>query len=203
MGASTGGPQTLEIILSSLPVDFPAPIIVVQHVPTLFFTESLAEHLNKVCELEVKVAENNEIIQSGKVYLAPAGSKMTINSCSSFGVRNLIRNPRVENPEPRITEHHTISLRQEKQNLCGPSIDISMKSAVEIYNDNSIGIILSGMGQDGLEGMMGIKESGGRTIVQDKSSLIFGMPKAVIEAGYADRVLPANEIPLAMEEYVS
>jgi len=182
VGASTGGLQALESILPFLPADFPAPIIVAQHVPNMFFTESLAERLNRDCELVVKVAENNEIIRAGKVYLAPGGSHMTLGLL----------------PNTEVTPY----INEAKSDTLSPSIDLAMESAAKIFCGNAVGIILTGMGCDGREGMRAIKEAGGRTIVQDESSLIFGMPKAVIDAGYADKVLPAGEIAEAMTECV-
>jgi len=182
IGASTGGPQTLESILSSLPPDFPAPIIVVQHMPNIFFTQSLAEHLSRNCQLQVKVAENNEIIQAGKVYLAPGGFQMTLSLLAHTEA------------VPCISEAEPDSL--------APSIDLAMESVAKVFNGNAVGIILSGMGCDGRQGAKAIKESGGNTIAQDESSLIFGMPKAVIDAGYADKVLPADEIAEAIMESV-
>lgn len=179
IGASTGGPQTLEAILSSIPFNFPSPIIVLQHLPSGFFTQSLAERLNEISELEVKVARDNEVIQTGEVYLAPSGFQLTLKT--------------------RLKDT-VIQLHEDKSTELTPSIDITMKSAAKIYNGNAVGIILTGMGHDGLEGMKLIKESGGKTIAQDESSLIFGMPKAVIDAGYADKVLSVNEIPEAMME---
>jgi len=182
IGASTGGPQTLESILPSLPPDFPAPIIVVQHMPNIFFTQSLAEHLNRNCQLQVKVAENNEIIQAGKVYLAPGGFQMTLSLLAGTEA------------VPCISEADADSL--------APSIDLAMESAVKIFHENVVGIILTGMGDDGRQGAKAIKQAGGQTIVQDESSLIFGMPKAVIDAGCADEILPAGEIAEAMTKYV-
>ena len=182
IGASTGGLQTLESILPSLPSGFPSPIIVAQHVPNMFFTESLAEHLNRACELAVKTAEDNEIVEAGKIYLAPGGYHITLG---------LLPNKEVIH---RINE--------AKSDILTPSIDLAMASAAKIFYENSIGIILTGMGCDGREGMKAIKEAGGRTIVQDESALIFGMPKAVIDAGFADKALPADEIAEAMMEAV-
>jgi len=182
IGASTGGPQTLESILASLPADFSAPIIVVQHMPTVSFTESLAERLNRNCELEVKVVENSEIIQRGRVYIIPSGFHMRLES--------------------RDEQDVMICLSKGEFDILSPSIDITMKSVARTYNGNAVGIILSGMGCDGVQGMMGIKECGGKTIVQDESSVIFGMPKAVIDAGYADKVLPAWEIAGAIVDTV-
>jgi len=181
IGASTGGPQTLETILYSLPVNLPVPVIIVQHMPTRFFTESLAEHLNKTSDLEVKVTEDGEVLRPGKAYLAPAGFQTTLKMCD----RDVI-----------------VSLAKAEPNSLSPSVDITMESVAKIYDGNTIGIILSGMGRDGQEGMRVIKEAGGKTIVQDESSLIFGMPKAVIDAGVADKVLPVGEIAETMVELV-
>ncbi|MDI6759161.1 MAG: chemotaxis-specific protein-glutamate methyltransferase CheB, partial [Candidatus Omnitrophota bacterium] len=175
IGASTGGPQTLEIVLPSLPSDFSLPILVAQHMPNRFFSESLSGHLNKNCSLKVKVATDAEIISSPAVYLAPGGSHLKIKS-------------------------RTISFIEASPDSLSPSIDMAMQSIAEAYKHNSIGIILSGIGNDGLEGMRSIKEAGGRTIVQDESALIFGMPKCVINAGLADKVLPAEEISKAILE---
>ena len=191
IGASTGGPQTLEAILSSIPFGFAASIIVVQHAPSKFITQSLAEHLNKISELVVKVAENNDIIQTGCVYLVPSGFRMEVTKrAGQYGLG--------------VTNHDRafICLTEDEPGALSPSIDITMKSVAKIYNGNVIGIILSGMGHDGREGMKTIKESGGKTIVQDESSLIFGMPKVVIDAGFADKVLPASEISRAMADIV-
>ena len=190
IGASTGGPQTLEAILSSIPSDFSAPILIAQHMPTISFTQSLAAHLDDSCQLLVKGAENNEIIQASKVYLAPGGFHMTLKR---------LRDTRYE-----IRDTNTvIRLSENEADILSPSIDTIMKSVAKIYDGNAMGIILSGMGDDGVEGMRTIKEAGGKTIVQDESSLIFGMPRAVIEAGYADKVLPMAEIVSAMLECVS
>ena len=196
IGASTGGPQTLEAILSSIPPDFPAPILIAQHMPTISFTQSLAGHLNDSCQLIVKVAENNEIIQASKVYLAPGGFHVTIEpscvTCDQYTSQEL-----------GVTSQGIICLNEDETDSLTPSIDITMKSVAKVYNENAIGIILSGMGDDGVEGMRAIKEAGGKTIVQDESSLIFGMPKTVIEAGYADKVLPIAEMVSAMVECVT
>jgi two-component system chemotaxis response regulator CheB len=183
IGASTGGLQTLESILPSLPADFLSPIIVAQHLPNVLFTESLAERLNGDCELTVKVAQRDEVIQSGKVYLAPGGSHMTLTLL----------------PDRQAA----FCIDEAKDDNLTPSIDLAMESVAKVSNANAVGIILSGMGHDGRRGMKAIKESGGKTIVQDESSLIFGMPKAVIEAGLADEILPAGRIADAIMEYVS
>lgn len=175
IGASTGGPQTLELVLPSLPADFPFPVLVAQHMPNKFFSESLSGHLNKNCSLKVKLATDAETIFSPAVYLAPGGSHLKV-------------------------ENRTVCLIEVSPDTLSPSIDLAMQSVARAYQENSIGIILSGIGNDGLEGMRSIKEAGGRTIAQDESALIFGMPKAIIDAGLADKVLPAEEIGKAIIE---
>jgi two-component system, chemotaxis family, protein-glutamate methylesterase/glutaminase len=173
IGASTGGPQTLGVVLSALPHDFAIPILIVQHMPSIFFSQSLANRLNITCPLPVNLAQENEVIQPGQVYIAPGGFHLTIRQKGA-----------------------NVFLRLSEDQLSGlsPSIDQTMKSAAQIWRGNTIGIILSGLGTDGVEGMKAIKDAGGTTMTQDKSSLIFGMPKAVIEAGWADMVLPVSEM---------
>lgn len=187
MGSSTGGPQTLEMILPSLPAAFSVPVIVVQHFPSIFFTGSLAEHLNKISALKVKVAKNNEPVKGGKVYLAPAGYRLMLKA--------------LVNPcQPSDRAEAIISLCDDLPDVLSPSVDTTMKSAAEVYGEGTIGIILSGMGRDGREGMRAIREACGKTIAQDEGALIFGMPREVIEAGLADEVLPASEISRALEK---
>jgi len=190
IGASTGGPQTLNAILSSLPSNFPIPIIIVQHMPNRFFTESLAERLNDNCRLSVKVAEDKEIIQEGKVYLAPGGFSAAVKA-------------KWKGSKGRRIRESIICLIEEEPDSLSPSIDVTMKSVADVYNRNSIGIILTGMGDDGMAGMKAIKESGGETIVQDESALIFGMPKVVNEAGFADKMLPVSDMSSAIVELIS
>ena len=171
IGASTGGPQTLAVILPEIPASFSLPVLVLQHISNLFFTESMSEHLNKQCQLKVKVAENGEAIHAGFIYFAPPGFLTHFR---------------------KTQKQVTFQLVETTDDLHRPNIDDTMESAVEIYGDQVIGIILSGMGRDGLQGMQKIKLAGGKTLVQDESSLIFGMSKAVVDAGIADQILPPH-----------
>ena len=180
IGASTGGPQTVEVILSCLPIDFPAPIVVVQHVPNLFFAQSLSEHLCRRCGLRAKVVEDHDTLQAGIVYVASGGCHTTLRRLGN--------------------EEVVIQITEAKDCSLTPSIDLAMESAARIFERNTVGIILSGMGRDGVEGARAVKDYGGTIIVQDESSLIFGMPKAVIEAGLADHILPAGRIADAVME---
>ena len=134
------------------------------------------------CQLVVAVAEDGDVLEAGTVYVAPAGFRMTL--------------------KPREAEP-VVCLSAVEPDSLSPSIDVTMGSVAQLCGENSIGIILTGMGRDGEKGMQAIKECGGRTIVQDESSLVFGMPKAVIDAGCADEALPVNEIGRAMMECVA
>lgn len=193
IGASTGGPQTLVAILSSLPPDFSPPIIIVQHMPGIEFTQSLAEHLKRVCKLMVRVAEHNEIIARKKVYLVPGGYSMTLQTIDH----------RPQTIDRENDAEVVMRLVKDKPDALTPSINTTMRSAAEIFSGSAIGVILTGMGSDGAEGMEAIKNSGGKTLVQDESSLIFGMPKVVIDRGCADSVLPAGKIAERIVELVS
>ena len=184
IGASTGGPQTLEAILPMLPHDFPAPLIVLQHGPNRWFTEGFAERLQRQCALAVKVAEDSEIVRASTIYLAPSDARLTLRGDRSSEV--------VITLEPRETSGGLT-----------PSIDLTMASVAQVYLDGAIGIILSGMGHDGLEGMKAIKRAGGQTLIQDHSALIFGMPKAVLDAGLADAALPASDLAEGMLDLVT
>lgn len=185
IGASTGGPQTLEALLSCLPTEFPATIFVVQHMPSKLFIESLVRRLNKSCELEIKVAENNEVVREGRIYFARPGFFMKVE-VSGKG-----------NSAPFI------SLVIDKSGNSSPSIDATMISVADLYKEKAVGVILTGMGHDGVKGAKAIKEHGGRIIVQDESSLIFGMPKAVFESGYADEMLSVSGIADAIIDSAS
>jgi two-component system, chemotaxis family, protein-glutamate methylesterase/glutaminase len=189
VGASTGGPQALETILPRLPSRFSAPVVIVQHMPDRLFTESLAERLDEICQVKIKVAEDRERIRPGRVYFAPAGYQMAFNPAEG--------NDGGTDPEVDA------SLTMEKGSALSPSIDVTMGSAAMFFKRNAMGIVLSGMGRDGLEGMRCIKAMGGTTLVQDESALIFGMPAEVFKSGLADRLLSAEQIPRAMIESVS
>ncbi|MCJ7632929.1 chemotaxis response regulator protein-glutamate methylesterase [Candidatus Bathyarchaeota archaeon] len=182
VGASTGGPPVLERIMSELPSNFPAAILIVQHMPAKF-TRSLAERLDKMTEITVKEAEEGDIVESGRAYIAPGDFHMTVMKKMVGGKARVV-----------------ISLNQDPLVHClRPSIDVTMKSVADVYGESAVGVILTGMGEDGAQGMKAIKRKNGRTITQDEAtSLIFGMPKRVIEEGAADYVLPFFEISQGM-----
>jgi len=171
IGASTGGPSIVEYILSRLPQDLSATVLVVQHMPTLF-TKVFAERLDKNSGLRVKEAEEGEKIVEGFCYIAPGDYHMTVNRRK---VIHLDKGPKVHGVRP--------------------SVDITMKSVAEVFGSRSIGVILTGMGWDGAEGARAIRNVGGFVIAQDKkTSVVYGMPKAVIDMGAANMVLPYQEI---------
>ncbi len=170
IGASTGGPQALVEVLSSLPRNIPASILLVQHMPKQF-TKSFAERLNSLSEIEVKEAENEDEIIEGRALLAPGDYHMLVNSSKV-----------ILDDGPKI-------------NSVRPAVDPTMISAAQSYGKNVVGVILTGMGNDGAYGIKIIKEKGGVTIAQDEStSVVFGMPKAAIATGCIDKVLPLHEI---------
>lgn len=175
IGASTGGPRALETILPSLPGSLSVPILIVQHLPG-GFTKSLAERLDSLSQIEVKEASNGEKLKGGRALIAPAGYHMTVEKQNQAGVI------RLDNLAPPI-----LGLR--------PSADKMMQSVAEAYGDKAVGVLLSGMGRDGALGLQAIKERKGKAIAQNEaSSVVFGMPKAAIEAGYVDRVVPLQQI---------
>jgi len=175
IGSSTGGPKALQNILTSLPKDFPVPILIAQHMPPVF-TKPFAERLNQMTALEIKEAEHGEPIKKGIVYIAPGKGHMSVE-------------------RKRITET-TISISENnKKYVYKPSVDELMISVVENFSGHVLGVILTGLGNDGLKGMKEIKNSGGRTIAESEATcVVYGMPKAVVESGAADKVVPVEEI---------
>lgn len=174
IGASTGGPQALIKILSSLPEDFDSGIIIVQHMPPPF-TASLAERLNSHSALEVKEAEDSEVIISGKIYIAPGDFHTVVKS-----------------------NRGKVMIKLEKTGAVSghrPSVDVVLRSAADVYADNLTAVILTGMGKDGAEGVKDVKTKGGRVIAQDESSsAVFGMPNSAIKTGMVDKILPLEKI---------
>jgi two-component system, chemotaxis family, protein-glutamate methylesterase/glutaminase len=182
IGSSTGGTKGVELILESLPSEFPAPILIVQHMPKMF-TALFADRLNRLSKMRVKEGEDKEEVKAGIAYIAPGGWHMKVQAQgSSFSIQT--------SKEPSV-----YGLR--------PSVDMLFKSVARAYGANAIGIILSGMGSDGTDGLEAIYKSRGKTIAQDeKTSVVFGMPRRAIEAGVVDDVLPIDKIARRITEYV-
>ena len=174
IGTSTGGPRALQEVLPRLPGNLPCPAIVVQHMPP-GFTKSLADRLNSLCDLTVKEAADNDRLTPGTVYVAPGDFHLTLRKEGNSTYIKL-------NKEPAIG-----GLR--------PAVDPMMVSVADIYGAKTVGVILTGMGHDGAKGMQAIKRLHGLTIAEDQSTaVVFGMPKAAIEAGVVDNILPLSQV---------
>jgi two-component system chemotaxis response regulator CheB len=175
IGASTGGPTAIQSILSILPSDFPCPIVISQHMPG-GFTKQFADRLNRISRLNVSESEEYESLEMGKILICPGDSHMTFTKLGGKIV--------VQLKKPTSKDKYT------------PSIDIMMRSAAQYYGDTVMGVILTGMGNDGTSGMTEIKRRGGFTIAEsEESSVVYGMSREVIEAGAADSILPLEDIP--------
>lgn len=175
IGTSTGGPRALQQIICRIPKDFPVPILIAQHMPPAF-TGPFAERLDQLSAIKVKEAEQGEPVEKGVVYIAPGRGHMGIK-------------------RTRVTETVINILENNTEFTYKPSVDALMLSVVESYLGQVLGVILTGLGNDGTRGMKEIKNNGGRTIAEsEETCVVFGMPKAVIEAGIADKVLPLHEI---------
>lgn len=176
IGASTGGPTAVEKVLTSLPANLNVPVIIAQHMPANFI-KSFANRLNGLGGLKVMVGSAGMEPQAGVVVIAPGDRNMI-----------LVREERTN----RVKIDFTSETFKEYNN---PSINAVMQSIAKVFGDRAIGVLLTGMGKDGVKGMMKIKEAGGKTIAQDeKSSVIYGMPKIAFETGAAEVVLNIKEI---------
>ncbi|MCZ2079493.1 MAG: chemotaxis response regulator protein-glutamate methylesterase [Bryobacteraceae bacterium] len=174
IGVSTGGPTALSEILPKLPAGFPLPVLVVQHMPPLF-TRLLAERLHSICQLPVEEGSQGALLDGGRILVAPGDFHMKVSS-NGKGVR--------------------VDLDQSPpQNSCRPAVDALFASVGEVYGGAVIAVILTGMGQDGLRGTRILKAQGASVLAQDEaSSVVWGMPGAVVNAGLTDRVLPLDQI---------
>jgi two-component system, chemotaxis family, protein-glutamate methylesterase/glutaminase len=174
VGSSTGGPDALSKVLQSLPADLPVPVVVVQHMPPVF-TKMLAQRLNSVCALTVDEAGDGEVLEPGRVLIAPGGRHLEVVTRGVGVVTRLTDAP----PE----------------NFCRPAVDVLFRSVAAAFRDRTLGVVLTGMGRDGALGAAVIRKAGGEMFVQDEAtSVVWGMPGAVAGAGQADRVLPLGEM---------
>lgn len=175
IGSSTGGPKAIQEILAQWPSAFSCSVLVIQHMPK-FFTKPFAARLHEQCALAVCEANDGDCLEAGRVFVAPGGRHLRLES--HVGQKVLIR----------ISSDLThLPYR--------PSVNLAMESAANIFGDSVIGVVLTGMGNDGELGMAAIKTAGGRTLVQDEAScIVYGMPKAVVAAGHADVVVPLSRM---------
>jgi two-component system chemotaxis response regulator CheB len=174
IGVSTGGPEALMQVFGAFNAPLSVPIFIVQHMPA-DFTALLAARLSATGVMTVKEAEEGEIAEPGMVYIAPGGFHMTV---SRPGTKTIIH----LNTEP-------------PENSCRPAVDVLFRTAADVYGNSLLTVMLTGMGYDGLKGSQVVKEKGGQLIAQDEAtSVIWGMPGAVVQAGLADAVLPLDKI---------
>lgn len=179
IGCSTGGPGALHQIIPRLPADLPAAVLVVQHMPA-GFTRSLAQRLDEISAIRVKEAEDGDGVLPGHVLLAPGGYHMVLAGRERI---RLTADPPVHGVRP--------------------AVDPTLASAVPFYAPRLLGVILTGMGFDGARGIAGLKKAGGQCIAEHASTcVVYGMPRAVVEMGLADQVLPVQEISTAIVRFV-
>jgi two-component system, chemotaxis family, protein-glutamate methylesterase/glutaminase len=179
IGVSTGGPQALEYLLSQLPGDFPGSIVVVQHMPD-GFTDMFARRLDELCSLRVKEAQSGDVLYAGRVLICPGNRHIKVKRLPLGDVVVL-------SDDARVNGHR-------------PSADVLLRSLGEEFKSQAVGLLMTGMGDDGAEGLGAVKREGGMTIAQSESScVVYGMPKAAIERGYAIRVVALDVIPATLQ----
>lgn len=179
IGTSTGGPRALQQVLTKLPKSINAPILIVQHMPPKF-THSLANRLNTLCDIEVKEAEDSEILLNGTAYIAPGGYHMKVKKIGKSSAIKIVES--------------------ESVNGHRPSVDVLFESVGQMETINKIAVIMTGMGADGRNGLIEMKKSGNTFALAEskETSIVFGMPKAAIATGHVDQVLPIDDIAAAI-----
>ncbi len=182
IGTSTGGPVALQNVLKQLPVTFPVPIVLIQHMPASF-THAFAQRLSSTCAINVREAQDGDFLEAGLALLAPGGQQMIIEKRAG---RDIVR---ITDSEPG-------------QNY-KPCVDITFTSVAKLYPGKLLAVVLTGMGADGREGAKLIKQGGSPIWAQDEAScVVYGMPAAVVDAGIVDQVLPLDDIGRALAEKV-
>jgi two-component system chemotaxis response regulator CheB len=174
IGVSTGGPRALPAVFDELPADLAVPVIVVQHMPASF-TGTLAERLDRTARLSVVEAIEPTRVEPGRAYLAPGGRHLAV--------------------EWRDGEVWTLLWDGPPENSCRPSVDVLFRSVAAVYGDGALGVMMTGMGSDGLAGSRELIAAGGQLFAQDEeTSAVWGMPEAVVRAGLADAIVPLGGI---------
>jgi len=182
IGTSTGGTQALEVVLTQLPEDCPG-IVVVQHMPEKF-TAAFAARLDKLCRCEVREAANGDRVMPGRVLIAPGGRHMQLKRSGA--------------------QYHTEVLDGPPVNRHKPSVDVLFRSVAKVAGRNAVGIIMTGMGGDGAQGLLEMRQAGAFTIAQDEAScVVYGMPKEAVDCGAVARVLPLSAIATGLLEAAS
>lgn len=183
LGISTGGPQALRQLIPQLPADFPVPIVMVLHMP-VGYTAMYADRLNAISALEVVEAREGDLLRPGATFLAPAGRHVTLERQPDSSVRVHL------DLRPFDTQHR-------------PSVDVLFRSAAEVYGPRVLGVVMTGMGSDGLLGAGYIKARGGRVVTEAESScVVYGMPRSVDEAALSDRSVPLAQMAACIAEMV-
>jgi len=178
IGVSTGGPPAVQKVLSVLPANFPASVVIAQHMPAAF-TGPFAKRLDGVCQVTVKEAETGDKLMPGHVFIAPGGKHLKLVQ-------------KVSRVEIEITTEPADALYK-------PSANVLVGSAAEAVGKRALGVILTGMGSDGLEGVKILKQKGGRALAQsDASCVVYGMPKAIVDAGFADEIVDIDDMAQAI-----
>ncbi|WP_311971078.1 chemotaxis response regulator protein-glutamate methylesterase [Pseudomonas baltica] len=171
IGTSTGGPVALQRVLTQLPANFPAPIVLVQHMPAAF-TKAFAERLDKLCQIQVKEAEDGDVLRPGLALLAPGGKQMMVDGRGTVKI-----------------------LPGDERLNYKPCVDITFGSAAKSYGDKVLAVVLTGMGADGREGARLLKQGGSQIWAQDEAScVIYGMPMAIVKANLADAIYSLDDI---------
>lgn len=175
IGISTGGPQTLKWLIPRFPADFPLPIAIVLHMP-VGYTELYAKRLNETSALEVSEAQEGDELRKGSVFIAPAGRHLTLT----------------RNKNSQVVAHLD---SRPFDTLHRPSVDVLFRSAAEVFGKRVLGVVMTGMGDDGTEGSRSIHAQGGLVFAEaEESCVVYGMPRSVVEAGLANKVLPLERM---------
>jgi len=186
IGSSTGGPEALAKVLPQLPASLPVPVLVVQHMPPVF-TRQFAQRLDRLSPLRVVEAADGSPLLPGTVHLAPGDHHLLVRGRGQGGSRSL----------------HSGLTQGPPENFCRPAVDPLSRSAVTAYDGAVLALVLTGMGSDGRNGAAEVRAAGGTVIVQDQaSSVVWGMPGAISQAGLADEVLPLDRIPEAIARHL-
>lgn len=174
IGVSTGGPQALQFVLSQLPRDFPGCILIVQHMPE-GFTEMFARRLDEICAISVKEAQSGDLLLAGRALVCPANKHLKVRRLPLGTVAVL-------SDDPRVNGHR-------------PSVDVLFRNVAEEFGNKAVAVLMTGMGEDGAQGLGAVKAAGGMTIAQNEEScVVFGMPKAAIDRGFAIRVVALDAL---------
>jgi two-component system chemotaxis response regulator CheB len=183
IGVSTGGPQGLKVVIPRLPADFPVPVAIVLHMP-IGYTETYAKRLDDASALTVIEAHDGDLVRPGVVFVAPAGRHLTFGRDSSGVVRTRL------DVSPLDTLHR-------------PSVDVLFQSAAEVYGDRVLGLVMTGMGDDGRQGAAWIKARGGSVLTEaEETCVVYGMPRSVVEAGLSDASVPLDRLSEAIVERI-